>query len=73
MDLLFSGCCRKLSFWLCRLNHFAGRINYFVFCAQPVFYCPPAGWLTRLVRWLYGDRYVDLGAAKEEDGYANEP
>lgn len=60
-------------FGFCRLNHFAGRINYFVFCAQPVFYCPPAGWLTRLVRWLYGDRYVDLGAAKEEDGYANEP
>ena len=42
------------------LTHFAARIDYFVFCAQPVFYQPPHGPLTRLARRLSGGRLVDL-------------
>ncbi|SFT50375.1 Uncharacterized membrane protein [Selenomonas sp. GACV-9] len=49
-----------------RLNHFANRINYLVFCSQPVFYHPPRGLLTRLTLYLYGDRYVDLEMARRE-------
>ncbi|MBQ9364555.1 MAG: exopolysaccharide Pel transporter PelG [Schwartzia sp.] len=55
---------------LWRLNHFAKRINYFVFCSQPVFYRPPNGILTKFTLWLYGERYVNLellGTEKEEE------
>ena len=45
-------------FW--RLSHFGERINYFVFCSQPMFYQMVKGPLTRLTLWLYGERYVDL-------------
>ena len=45
-------------FW--RLSHFGERINYFVFCSQPMFYQVVKGPLTRLTLWLYGERYVDL-------------
>ena len=48
-----------------RLNHFSKRINYLVFCSQPVFYHPTRGWLTRLVQHLYGERYVDIEQGKE--------
>ncbi len=53
-----------LALW--RLQHFSRRINYFIFCSQPVFYNPPHGPLTRLVQKLYGDRYVNLELAGEE-------
>ena len=43
-----------------RLRYFAERINYFVFCAQPIFYLPPHGFFTKLAKRLYGDRLVDL-------------
>lgn len=43
----------------CRLNRFSERINYLVFCSQPVFYKPTTGFLTRLVLRLYGDRYEE--------------
>jgi len=54
-----------LGFW--RLSHFGDRINYFVFCSQPVFYQPPQGPLTRLAMRLYGDEYVDLETARGEE------
>ncbi|MGE9840569.1 exopolysaccharide Pel transporter PelG [Selenomonas bovis] len=47
------------------LSQFARRIDYYVYCAQPVFYRPPQGVLTRLTRWLYGARYVDLERGQE--------
>ena len=50
-----------------RLSHFAKRINYLVFCSQPVFYRPTQGWLTRLVQKMYGERYVNLERGKEEN------
>jgi len=43
-----------------KLNHFAKRINYLVFCSQPVFYSPTCGLLTKFTLWLYGDKYVNL-------------
>ena len=45
-------------FW--RLSHFGERINYFVFCSQPMFYQPVRGPFTRLALWLYGEKYVEL-------------
>ncbi|MCI5566349.1 MAG: exopolysaccharide Pel transporter PelG [Veillonellaceae bacterium] len=56
-----------VSIW--RLDHFTKRIDYFVFCSQPVFYLPPHGILTKLTLWLYKDRYVDLEklAQKEQE------
>ena len=50
-----------------RLDHFASRINYLVFCSQPVFYQPPHGLLTRLAMRLYGERYVDLERERREE------
>ena len=47
------------------LSRFARRIDYYVYCAQPVFYRPPHGPLTRLARRLYGARYVDLERRSE--------
>ena len=43
-----------------RLNHFTERINYLVFCSQPVFYRSTKGILTKFTMWLYGDKYVNL-------------
>lgn len=45
-------------FW--RLSRFSQRINYFVFCSQPMFYQPVQGPLTKLALWLYGEKYVEL-------------
>ena len=42
------------------LSHFAKRIDYCVYCAQPVFYRAPHGILTRLATRLCGGRLVDL-------------
>lgn len=50
----------SLLYGLHRLSHFADRINYYVFCAQPIFYRPPHGWATRLAKKLYGERLIDL-------------
>ncbi len=49
-----------------KLNHFAKRINYLVFCSQPVFYRPTNGYLTKFTLWLYGDDYVNLELAGGE-------
>ncbi len=50
----------SLLYGLYRLQHFVERINYYVFCAQPIFYRPPNGWATKLARKLYGSRLKDL-------------
>ena len=42
-----------------RMQYFCKRINYFVYCARPVFYRPPNGMLTRLSRLLCGKREGD--------------
>ena len=42
------------------LTHFARRIDYCVYCAQPVFYRAPHGFLTRLAARLCGGQLVDL-------------
>lgn len=47
-----------------KLSNFGKRINYYVFCSQPVFYNPVQGFLTRLVKKIYKDRYVDLEQAR---------
>ena len=48
------------------LSHFAKRIDYCVFCAQPVFYRATGGPLTRLARRLSGDNVIDLERLAEE-------
>lgn len=50
----------SLLYGLTRLGHFTDRINYFVFCAQPIFYLPPHGIFTKIARRLYGERLKDL-------------
>ncbi|WP_051598619.1 exopolysaccharide Pel transporter PelG [Selenomonas ruminantium] len=55
-----------------KLNHFAQRINYLVFCSQPVFYRSTSGILTRFTLWLYGDKYVNLETARS-DNHENKP
>ena len=50
-----------------KLNHFAKRINYLVFCSQPVFYHSTNGILTKLTLWLYGEKYVNLETAGSEE------
>lgn len=50
----------SLFYGLMRLHHFAARMNYFVFCAQPMFYLPPRGIFTKIARKLYGERLIDL-------------
>jgi hypothetical protein len=50
-----------------KLNHFAKRINYLVFCSQPVFYHSTNGILTKFTLWLYGDKYVNLEIAGSEE------
>jgi len=47
-----------LGLW--RLDHYMRRVNYYVFCSQPVFVKTVRGPLSWLVRRLYGDRYVEL-------------
>ena len=42
------------------LTHFAKRIDYCVYCAQPVFYRAPHSVLTRLAAKLCGGRIVNL-------------
>ena len=43
-----------------QLSDFSQHINYFVYGRQPLFYQPPHGPFTHLVRWLYGARYREL-------------
>ena len=50
-----------------RLSHFAARLNYFIFCAQPVFYAPPQGIFTKFARALYGKRLKDLERLGDEN------
>lgn len=56
-----------LLYGISRLAHFAERINYFIFCAQPVFYTAPHRLPTRLARALYGDRLKDLELEANRD------
>lgn len=53
-----------ISLW--RINHFCDRINYYIFCARPVFYQPPEGPLTRLAEWLYSGRLQIAEKARAE-------
>ena len=39
---------------------FGRGINYYVFCAQPVFYQANAGIFYTIANWLYGDALPDL-------------
>lgn len=55
-----------------KLNHFAERINYLVFCSQPVFYHSTNGILTKIVLWLYGDKYVNLETVRS-DSHEDKP
>ena len=48
------------------LSHFARRIDYCVFCAQPVFYRAADGPLTKLARALSGGRVIDLERLAEQ-------
>ena len=48
------------------LSHFARRIDYCVFCAQPVFYRAADGPLTKLARRLSGGQVIDLERLAEE-------
>lgn len=43
----------SLVYGLQRLSHFAGRIDYFVFCGQPMFYLSPHGIFTRIAERFY--------------------
>ncbi|MBF1714969.1 MAG: hypothetical protein HXO85_05065, partial [Selenomonas sp.] len=44
--------------WL--LRRFSNGINYYVFCAQPVFYQADAGIFWTIAHLLYGDKLPDL-------------
>ncbi|MBR2216197.1 MAG: exopolysaccharide Pel transporter PelG [Selenomonadaceae bacterium] len=55
----------SIVYGLSRLSHFGDRINYFVFCGQPIFYQPPNGPFTRLAKALYGDKLVDMEKQEE--------
>ncbi|MCR5756946.1 MAG: exopolysaccharide Pel transporter PelG [Selenomonas sp.] len=55
-----------------KLNYFTQRINYLVFCSQPVFYRSTEGPLTKLTLWLYGDKYVNLETVRGDD-HENKP
>ena len=47
-----------------QLSHYVERINYYVFCGQPMFYQQHVGWPTLLARRLYGptaDRFDKEG------------
>ncbi len=57
----------SLVYGLQRLGHFAGRLNYFVFCGQPIFYLPPPGIFTKIARRLYGDRWMDMERKEEPE------
>lgn len=48
-----------------QLAGYVQRINYYVFCGQPVFYHRYNGWLTRLTRRLYGQEGDCLGKEAE--------
>lgn len=56
----------SLLYGISRLGHFGDRINYFVFCGQPIFYRPPNGLFTKLAKRLYGKRLVDMERRDEE-------
>ena len=48
------------------LIRFVSRFNYYVFCAQPVFYRASGGIFQKLARALYGDRLPDLERMEKE-------
>lgn len=45
--------------WL-ELSRFTSHMSYYVYCAQPVFYRPPDGPLTRFAQKICGGKIVDL-------------
>ena len=49
-----------LAYSVWALMRFGRGINYYVFCAQPVFYQANAGIFYTIANWLYGDALPDL-------------
>ena len=49
-----------LAYGIWALMRFAKGINYYVFCAQPVFYRADAGIFQKIAYWLYGEELPDL-------------
>lgn len=49
-----------LAYSVWALMRFGRGINYYVFCAQPVFYQGNAGIFYTIANWLYGDALPDL-------------
>ena len=49
-----------LAYSIWALMRFARGINYYVFCAQPVFYQADAGIFWTIAHWLYGEELPDL-------------
>ena len=49
-----------LAYGIRALMRFAKGINYYVFCAQPVFYRADAGIFQKIAYWLYGEELPDL-------------
>ncbi|WP_313992999.1 exopolysaccharide Pel transporter PelG [uncultured Selenomonas sp.] len=49
-----------LAYSVWTLMRFGRGINYYVFCAQPVFYQADAGIFFTIAHWLYGDALPDL-------------
>lgn len=49
-----------LAYGVWSLMQFADGINYYVFCAQPVFYREDSGFFWRIAYWLYGEDLPDL-------------
>jgi len=45
--------------WL-ELSRFTSHMSYYVYCAQPIFYQPPNGPLTKLAQKLSGGRIIDI-------------
>lgn len=57
---LFLAAALALVYSMYALRRFANGINYYVFCAQPVFYRASDGIFQKLANALYGDRLPDL-------------
>ena len=49
-----------LAYSVWALMRFGQGINYYVYCAQPVFYQANAGIFYTIAHWLYGDKLPDL-------------
>lgn len=50
-----------------QFSHYIARVDYYVFCGQPMFYQQHIGWLTLLARHMYGPTVDRL--SKKGDSY----